>query len=89
MNETVISTETQAEWLRVADLLSNMPALIARLIVEHDADDEGFCRSRCCRTPGTGTGRVEHPCPIARLATTALQLRAERPRAGRRALSSG
>ena len=60
MEGNIISTETQAEWLRVADLLSNMPALIARLITEHDADDEGYCRSRRCRTPGTGTGRVEH-----------------------------
>lgn len=88
MEEAIISTETQAEWLRVADLLSNMPALIARLIVEHDVDDEGHCRSRRCRTPGTGTGRVEHPCPIARLATTALQIRAERPRPVRGALTS-
>jgi hypothetical protein len=64
-----------------------MPALIARLIVEHDADDEGFCRSRRCGTPGTGTGRIEHPCPIARLATTALQIRVKRPRAVTGALS--
>jgi hypothetical protein len=89
MEPTIISTETQAEWLRVAELMSNMPALIARLITEHDADDEGRCHSRRCRTPGTGTGWVEHPCPIARLAITALQIRAARPRAARGALSSG
>ena len=87
MGGTIISAETQAEWLRVAGLLSTMPALIAQMVTEHDADDEGYCRSRRCRTPGTGTGCVEHPCPIARLAITALQIRAERPRAVRRALS--
>jgi hypothetical protein len=88
MEEVIISTETQVEWLRVAELLSNMPALIAKLLVEHDADDEGHCRSRQCRTPGTGTGHHEHPCPVARLVITALQMRAGRPRAVRGAVSA-
>jgi hypothetical protein len=57
----------------VADQLALMPETIARLIVEHTPNGDGYCRK--CTRPGYGTPVVQHPCSVAALAIAALDVR--------------
>jgi hypothetical protein len=46
---------------------------IVALLGEHTPDGDGYCL-RCGR-PGYGTPVIQHPCPVAALALTALAVR--------------
>jgi hypothetical protein len=71
-----IDSETYRAYERLADQLSLMPDVIARLLVGHDDDGTGYCAE--CRRGGTGTATVEHPCSLYQLALMALAVRKRR-----------
>ena len=68
-----VDNDSAAEFQRLAEVLATMPESIVALLGEHTSDGEGYCR-RCGR-PGYGTPVVQHPCPVAALALTALTVR--------------
>ena len=49
--------------------LSALGDTVQRLIRIHSPNGHGLCTA--CTTPGTGTARVPHPCPIRALADLA------------------
>jgi hypothetical protein len=68
-----VDNDSAAEFQRIAEVLARMPESIVALLGEHTPDGDGYCR-RCGR-PGYGTPAVQHPCPVAALALTALAVR--------------
>jgi hypothetical protein len=68
-----ISSDAHDSFMRVADQLALMPETIARLIVDHAPDGNGYCRT--CTRPGYGTPVIQHPCSVAALAIAALDVR--------------
>jgi hypothetical protein len=70
---TTVDADSAAAFQRLADALASMPAVIGRLLADHTPDGDGYCRT--CGRPGYGTPVVEHPCPVAALALTALAVR--------------
>ncbi|OZM81204.1 hypothetical protein [Pseudonocardia sp. MH-G8] len=69
---TISSTE-QSQYERLAEQLALMPETVARLLVDHAADDTGRCVG--CTRPGTGYPARVHPCTLHRLALMALAVR--------------
>ncbi len=67
------TTEGAESYERVVEQLAQMPDVIGRLLHDHEADSTGRCRG--CTKPGTGYRVVAYPCPLARLARAALQIR--------------
>jgi hypothetical protein len=66
-------TEGEESYERVVAQLAQMPDVIAQLLRDHEADGEGRCRG--CTKGGTGLRVVAYPCPLARLARGALEIR--------------
>ena len=62
----------------LAVVLAAMPDVVKALIRDHVPDARGRCIA--CGTPGTGTPHLEWPCPLRRIAESARQLRAGKPR---------
>jgi hypothetical protein len=50
-----------------------MDSGIVALLGVHTPDGDGYCSS--CGRPGYGTPVVQHPCPVAALALSALTVR--------------
>ncbi len=68
-----VDNDSAAEFQKLAAALALMPRSIARLLAEHTPDGDGHCRK--CGRPGYGTPVVEHPCPVAAFALTAVAVR--------------
>jgi hypothetical protein len=68
-----VDNDSAAEFQRIAEVLATMPESIVALLGEHTPDGDGNCRT--CGRPGYGTPVVQHPCPVAALALTALTVR--------------
>lgn len=66
-------TEGEESYQRVVAQLAIMPDVIAQLLRDHEADSTGRCRG--CTKPGTGLRDHPYPCPLARLARAALEIR--------------
>jgi hypothetical protein len=66
-------TEGEESYERVVAQLAQMPDVIAQLLRHHEADGKGRCRG--CTKGGTGLRVVSYPCPLARLARAALEIR--------------
>jgi hypothetical protein len=66
-------TEGEESYDRVVEQLANMPDVIGQLLQDHESDGSGRCRT--CTKPGTGIRVVAYPCPLARLARAALEIR--------------
>jgi hypothetical protein len=75
----IITSETYGIYERCAEELALMPDVIARLIVGHGPDGDGWCMG--CRRAGSGYPAVEHPCPLHQLAMMALDVRRRRRQA--------
>lgn len=67
----------------IAAAIADMPGVVERLLAEHYADPQGYCRG--CRLPQTGY--LKWPCSLAASATQARDLqdavRSLRGRVGR------
>ena len=66
-------TEGEESYQRVVGQLALMPDLIGQLLRDHESDSTGRCRE--CTKGGTGIRTATYPCPFARLARTALEIR--------------
>jgi hypothetical protein len=70
-------TEGEESYERVVTQLAQMPDVIAQLLRHHEAEAEADGKGRCrgCTKGGTGLRVVAYPCPLARLARAALEIR--------------
>jgi hypothetical protein len=68
-------TEGEESYERVVAQLAQMPDVIAQLLRHHEAEADGKGRCRGCTKGGTGLRVVTYPCPLARLACAALEIR--------------
>jgi hypothetical protein len=68
-------TECEESYHRVVAQLALMPDLIGQLLRDHESDGTGRCRE--CTRGGTGIRVAPYPCPLARLARAALEMRQE------------
>ncbi len=66
-------TEGEESYHRVVAQLAVMPDLIGQLLRDHESDGTGRCRE--CTKGGTGIRVATYPCPLARLARAALEIR--------------
>jgi hypothetical protein len=72
-DQTGRTTEGAESYRRVVAQLAQMPDVIGQLLQDHEADSTGRCRA--CTKSGTGYRVTAYPCPLARLARAALEIR--------------
>jgi hypothetical protein len=57
------------DYRSLVDELARNPAAVARLLAEHQPDEDGLCRA--CTRGGTGYRYVQWPCPVGAVALAA------------------